>query len=87
MSFTVKGELVVVTKSSSKSGENEVNRSKNFFNGGTLAFYIEQRIHKNKVFVIGIKDNYEKFYWPTWMIYTTFNRYYHIPELSFSWIL
>jgi hypothetical protein len=87
MSFTLKGELVVVTKSSSKSGENEVNLSKNFFNGGTLAFYIEQRIHKNKVFVIGIKDNYEKFYWPTWMIYTTFNRYYHIPELSFSWIL
>ena len=87
MSFTVKGELVVVTKAVSKSGENEVNNSKNFLNGCTVGFYIEQRIHKNKVFAIGIKDNFEKFYWPTWMIYTTFNRYYHIPELSFSWIL
>ena len=87
MSFTLKGELAIIAKSVSKSGENEINQSKNFFNGGTVAFYIEQRIHKNKVFVIGIKDNYEKFYWPTWMIYTTFNRYYHIPELSFSWIL
>ncbi|MEI7896460.1 MAG: hypothetical protein WCJ26_05455 [bacterium] len=87
MAFTLKGEMVIVTKSTSKSGENEINQSRNFINGGTLAFYIEQRIHKNKVLVIGIKDNYEKFYWPTWMIYTTFNRYYHIPELYFSWIL
>jgi hypothetical protein len=87
MSFTLKGEMVIVTKSVSKTGENEVDRSKNFVNGGTLAIYIEQRIHKNKVFVIGIKDNYEKLYWPTWMLFSTFNRYYHIPELNFSWVL
>jgi hypothetical protein len=87
MSFTLKGEMVIVAKSISKSGENEVDQSKNFINGGTFAFYLEQRIHNKKVFVIGIKDNYVKLYWPTWMIYTTFNRYYHIPELNFSWIL
>jgi hypothetical protein len=87
IAFTLKGEMVIVTKAVSKTGENEVVHSKNFVNGGTLALYIEQRIHKNKVFVIGIKDNYEKLYWPTWMLFSTFNRYYHIPELSFSWIL
>lgn len=87
MAFTLKGELVVVTKSSTKTGENEVDHSKNFLNGYTLALYVEQRIHKNKVLVIGIKDNYEKIYWPTWMLFSTFNRFYHIPELNFSWIL
>jgi hypothetical protein len=87
ISFTLKGEMMVVTKSVSKTGENEVDNSRNFINGGTLAFYVEQRIHKNKVFVIGIKDNYEKLYWPTWMLFSTFNRYYHIPELYFSWVL
>jgi len=87
MAFTLKGEMVIVTKSTSKTGENEVDRSTNFVNGGTVAFYIEQRIHKNKVFVIGIKDNYVKLYWPTWMLFSTFNRYYNIPELSFSWVL
>ena len=87
IAFTVKGEMVIVTKAVTKTGENEVDNSKNFINGGTLAFYIEQRIHKNKVLVIGIKDNYEKLYWPTWMLFSTFNRYYHIPELNFSWIL
>ena len=87
MAFTLKGEVVVVTKAITKTGENEVTRSTNFYNGFTVGLYIEQRIHKNKVFVIGIKDNYEKIYWPTWMIFTTFNRYYHIPELNFSWVL
>jgi hypothetical protein len=87
MAFSLKGEMVIVTKSTSKTGENEVDRSKNFINGGTVAFYIEQRIHKNKVFVIGIKDNYVKLYWPTWMLFSTFNRYYNIPELYFSWTL
>jgi hypothetical protein len=87
MAFTLKGEMVIVSKSVSKTGENTVDQSKNFINGGTIAFYIEQRIHKNKVFVIGIKDNYEKLYWPTWMLFSTFNRYYNIPELYFSWNL
>ncbi|MCX6303769.1 MAG: hypothetical protein NT040_02265 [Bacteroidetes bacterium] len=87
MAFTLKGELVIIAKAVTKTGENELTHSTNFINGGTFAFYIEQRIHKNKVFVIGVKDNYEKAFWPTWMIFTTFNRYYHIPELSFSWIL
>jgi hypothetical protein len=87
MAFTLKGELVRVASVSTKSGENELNRYNNFTNGFTAAFYIEQRIHKNKVFVIGIKDNYVKFYWPTWLLFSTFNRHYHIPELYFSWIL
>ena len=87
MAFTLKCELINVTSVTTKSGENEVSRSKNYINGGTAALYIEQRLHKNTVFVIGLKDNYEKFYWPTWMLFSTFNRFYHIPELYFSWIL
>jgi hypothetical protein len=87
IAFTLKGEAVTLFSANQKTGENEVYRSKNFFNGVTVAVYIEQRLWKNHVFVIGFKDNYEKFYWPTWMLFTTFNRFYHIPELSFSWIL
>ena len=85
--FTLKSELVTISRISTKSGENEVTRTKNFINGATFAIYLEQRLYKNKVFVIGFKDNYVKYYWPTWLLFSTFNRYYHIPELYFSWIL
>jgi hypothetical protein len=87
MAFTLKGELVIVGKVSTNSGEIEVSRSKTFLDGGTLSFYVEQRIHHNKVLIVGLKDNYLKFYWPTWMLFSTFNRFYHIPELYISWIL
>ena len=87
IAFTLKGELVFVARISTKSGENEVTTSTNFIDGATAGFYMEQRLHKRMVCVVGIKDNYLKFYWPTWMLFSTFNRFYHIPELYISWIL
>jgi hypothetical protein len=87
MAFTLKYEMVLVGKATMSSGPNEVVTAKNFYNGGTFAFYLEQRLWKDHVFVFGLKDNYVKYYWPTWMLYTTFNRFYNIPELYFSWIL
>lgn len=87
MAFTLKGEVVYVTSVEQKTDEIILSQTKNFYNGFTLAFYLEQRLWKNHVFIFGIKDNYEKYYWPTWMLFSTFDRYYHIPELSFMWIL
>jgi len=87
LAFTLKGELVYVTRVSQSSGEITLTRTKDFYNGITVGLYIEQRLWKNHVFIIGLKDNYEKFFWPTWMLFTTFNRFYHIPDLSFTWIL
>jgi hypothetical protein len=86
MVFTLKGELVTVAYVSTKTGENELTLTKNFYNGWTGAIYIEQRIHGNRTFIIGFRDSYVKYYWPTWMTFSTFNRFYHVPELSFSWI-
>jgi hypothetical protein len=87
MAYTIEFETVLVSSVSTKTGENELSGSPGFFNGYTGAFYIEQRLHKNKVFVIGIKDSHVKYYWPTWLVFSTFNRFYNIPELYFSWIL
>lgn len=87
MAFTLKGEAVYVTSLEQQTGENELSHTRNFYNGFTVAIYIEQRLWKNNVFVFGVKDSYVKYYWPTWMLFSTFNRYYHIPELSFMWIL
>lgn len=87
MAFTLKEEAVIISRVSQITGDNEIVRSNNFFNGVTSAIYIEQRLWKDHVFVVGFKDNYEKFYWPVWMMFSTFNRFYHIPELSFTWII
>ena len=87
MIFTLKTEAVIVSSVNTKTGENQLSNSKNFYNGYTGAFYIEQRLHKNKVLIIGFKDSYVKYCWPVWLTFSTFNRFYHVPEISFSWII
>jgi hypothetical protein len=87
MAFTLEAEAVLVSFATTRTGENEITNSSNFFNGFTGAFYIEQRLHKNRIFVIGFKDSYVKYYWPTWLVFSTFNKFYNIPELCFSLIL
>ena len=87
MILTLKTEAVIVSSVNTKTGENGLSNARNFYNGYTGAFYIEQRLHKNKVLIIGFKDSYVKYCWPVWLTFSTFNRYYHVPEISFSWII
>lgn len=87
VAFTLKGEVVVVTYFSSKQGENEITSDRNFSNGWTIALYMEQRIHKNKVLVLGLKNAYAKYHFMAWPAFSTFNRYYNIPEFYIGLIL
>jgi hypothetical protein len=87
IALTLKTEAIVVGSVSTRTGDDHLASSDSFFNGFSMALYVEQRIHKKKVFVTGIKDNYVKYYWPIWMTFSTFNRFYNIPELYFAWIL
>ena len=87
MIYSLKAEAVLVASVNTKTGENELTLVRNFYNGYTGAFYIEQRLHKNKVLIIGFKDSYVKYYWPVWLTFSTFNRFYHVPEISLSWII
>ena len=87
VAFTLNGEVVVLAHTSTRAGQNEITHSSNFFDGGTGALYIEQRLWGDHVFILGLKDSYLKFYWPAWPVFSTFNRFYHIPEIYFSWII
>lgn len=91
--FTIKGEAVIVTAVTTKQGENEIASDKNFWNGWTVGLYIEQPLHfstnKNKatMLVIGVKDSYMKYHYMAWPAFSTFNRFYHMPEFYLGFIL
>jgi hypothetical protein len=92
MAFTVKAEAVYIAMIKQLIGESAANgititNYSSFLNGFTYAFYLEQRLWKSNILVIGIKDNNIKYYWPTWMLFSTFDRYCHIPEFSLMLIL
>ncbi|MCX6245914.1 MAG: hypothetical protein NTU98_14565 [Bacteroidetes bacterium] len=87
LAFTFKGEAVVIGWGQMKTGENLMVKPSNVFDGVTGAVYMEQRIFRKKILIIGFKENYLKYYWPAWMIFPTFDRYYYIPELHLIWVL
>lgn len=87
VAFTLKGEFMVVTSFSSRQGDNEVTTDRNFFNGYTLGIYMEQRIHKNKVMVIGLKNSFTRYHFMAWPAFSTFNRFYNIPEFYLGLVL
>jgi hypothetical protein len=85
--FTLKAELSVVTSNSSRQGENEIVSDKNFFNGYTLGIYLEQRLWKNHIFILGFKNTYAKYHFMGWPAFSTFNRFYNIPEVYLGLVL
>ena len=92
MAFSLKAEAVYVSSIEQLIGKTVatgivVSKYTNYLNGFTCAFYVEQRLWKNNALIIGLKDSYIKYYWPTWMLFSTFNRFYHIPEFSLMLIL
>ena len=92
MAFTIKVEAVYVSSIQQLTGKTAATGTllcsyNNYLNGFTFACYIEQRLWNNNVLIIGLKDNFVKYYWPTWMLFSTFNRFYHIPEFSLMLIL
>jgi len=85
VALTYKYEAVIVSLTTMKTGNNIITKDKNYFNGSTMALYLEQRLWKKRIFILGFKFSSLKYYWPAWMVFSTFDRFYNIPELYFGW--
>jgi hypothetical protein len=82
VALSVKGELNIVTSMTSYADDIEVSTNKNFFNGGSFTFYIEQPLWKNTTVSLAYRANFLKFYYPEWLLFPTINQFYFIPELE-----
>ena len=78
--MTARGELNIVTSLSTFTGDLEISTDNNFFNGYAVSVVVEQPLYRQKYLTLGFRMNHIKFYWPTWPLFPTFNRYYYIPE-------
>jgi hypothetical protein len=87
MAFTVRGEMNVVGHVKIRAGENVVSDDRNFYNGFSIGLFLEQRLWKNNVVILGLRNNYQKFSYIAWPAFSSFNRFYNIPEISIGLIL
>jgi len=80
VTITAKGELNFLM-SYKLTAESVVTSSRNaMFNGGSIALYLEQPLWKDQYLQLGFKQNFVQFYYPSWLLFPTFDRYYWVPE-------
>ncbi|MDZ7899486.1 MAG: hypothetical protein U5N85_15865 [Arcicella sp.] len=87
VAITLKTEANFITYINTTAGGIKVTEFKDFFNGGSLGVYVEQRLWANHVLIVGGRDNYVKYYYPIWPAFSAFNRNYHNIELFLGLII
>ena len=84
---SIKGELVLVTSLTQTADDLEVASDLNTFSGYTLTVAVEQPLWKDNYFLVGLKINWVKFYYPQWAAFSTFDRLFFIPEITMGFVL
>lgn len=87
VAITLKSEVNLITYINTTAGGVKVTELKDFFNGGSVGIYVEQRLWANHVLIVGGRDNYVKYYYPIWPSFSAFNRNYHNIELFIGLII
>jgi hypothetical protein len=84
---TAKAELLMVYSTSSSQGDLEISSNTNLAAGLGFTLALEQPFYKDQYLTLGFRALYTKFYWETWSLFSTFDRYLFYPEITVGWIL
>jgi hypothetical protein len=82
LALTLRGTLSLINSMQSTSGTTTVDFAMERLNGFYYRVTLEQRFYKNTTVGIGFQVNYMRFYYPEWLMFPTFDRYYWIPEFQ-----
>jgi len=87
LALTLRGTISFINSMQSTSGTTTVDFALARYNGFHYRITLEQRFYKNTTVGIGFQMNYLKFYYPEWLMFPTFDRYYWMPELQIMFSL
>jgi hypothetical protein len=87
VAMTAKAELLADFSATTYQGDSEVSQNSKAMSGAAFTFAMEQPFYKDQVLSLGFRAIYTKFYWQTWSLYSTFDRYLFFPEIFVGWIL
>lgn len=86
-SISVRSDMLFILSQSTRNGDMKTANTYDTFSGYSVGVYIEQPLWKDNFVVIGFKSNFTKFYYPMWAAFSTFDRFFYIPEFVFSFNL
>ncbi len=87
LALTLRGTISFINSLQSTSGTTQADFAVERYNGFFYRITLEQKFYKNTTVGIGFQMNYMKFYYPEWLMFPTFDRYYWIPEFQIMFSL
>jgi len=84
---TLKVEGLMEYSFTSYQADLEVSTNSRTFAGAAFTFTLEQPFWKDQYLTLGFRGMYTKFYWETWSLFPTFDRYLFYPEIIVGFIL
>jgi hypothetical protein len=84
--FTLRTDFILNIYQRFYVGNNSIEKQPSPFSGYSLSLLLEQPFYREKSLVLGFRTLYCNFYWQTWALYETFERYTFYPELIISYI-
>jgi hypothetical protein len=85
---SVKGELMMDYSLKTSQGDLDVTSiSSKTFTGYALTMSLEQPVYHEHYMTLSFRAMYTKFYWQTWSLYSTFDRFLFFPEIAVGFIL
>lgn len=87
LAFTLSAEKSTIQSLTLSSGSAETSDFKNFKSGQTISIFMEQRLWRNHVMILGLVNNFQKFYFPAWPAFSAFNKRYYIPQMYLGLVL
>jgi hypothetical protein len=87
ISFTILAEYSYINSLKITSGTSEILDSRNHESGPTISFFAEQPLWKNHIMILGVINNFQKFYFPAWPAFSSFDKRFYIPQFYVGLIL
>jgi hypothetical protein len=84
--ISIKGELILITSLTQSADDLEVASDVNAYSGYAITIAVEQPLWKDNYFLVGLKINQVKFYYPQWAAFSTFDRLFFIPEFTVGFV-
>jgi hypothetical protein len=85
--LTLREEAEISLSYQSKVGDEKLSHESDRFVGWSTAVYLEQPFFSQTHVTLGLKMRYTKFYWQSWSLFATFDRYLLYPEIIVGFIL
>ena len=84
---SLKGEMLWITFEETFTGETTTGGIKRELAGGAFTYALEQPFWKNTSIAMGVKLYYTKFFYQSWVSFSTFDRILIFPEFFVGFIL